>query len=422
MPEVNFNLFRTMKQKLTYLFLLAGLVYPRVATAQDSTSTINVFLDCRRTCDESFVRDEIQFVNYVRTNEDADVHVLITRQQTGSEGQEFTLEFIGENDFTGIDDVMVFYSPESDTEDERRNGLNQYIKLGLFPYLKERPVAQRLIIDFDDTSKNTQQERSDDWNFWVFDINADTDLEGEKSENEFSLNGRLSAERITPEWKFEFEVQQYYEKQTFEDDGETDTFTRESREAEVLLVKSLGNHWSAGVSSEARHSTRSNYDLLLEASPAVEYSVFPYSEFTKREITFLYRFTGGYYDYNEVTVYGKTSEKLLQQQLSSQIRFTQPWGEFEARVVGSAFLHDFTKNRIGTDLQLDFRIFRGLSVYFRGEYDWINNQLSIPAGGITEQEQLLNLRERATSYSYELSFGLELSFGSIYNNVVNPRL
>jgi hypothetical protein len=317
---------------------------------------------------------------------------------------------------------MTYYSPNSDTEDERRNGLNQYIKLGLFGYLKEKPIAQRLIIDFDDSNANKQQERKDNWNFWVFNINADTNVEGEKSKNQFSLIGRLSGERITPEWKFEFEVQQYYENQKFKDDGETDVFTRESRNAEALLVKSLGEHWSAGISSRASHSSRSNYDLLLEGSPAVEYSIFPYSEFTKREITFLYRFTGGYYDYNEITVYGETSEKLLQQQLSSQIRFTQPWGELETEIAGSAFVHDFSKNRIETNVQLNLRIFRGLSVYFRGEYAWINNQLSIPAGGITEQEQLLNLRERATSYSYQLRFGLELSFGSIYNNVVNPRL
>ena len=57
-----------------------------------------------------------------------------------------------------------------------------------------------------------------------------------------------------------------------------------------------------------------------------------------------------------------------------------------------------------------------------GEYALINDQLSLPAGGITDEEQLLNLREQSTSYSYEIRFGLQFSFGSIFNNVVNPRL
>ena len=59
----------------------------------------------------------------------------------------------------------------------------------------------------------------DKWDYWVFDINADTDLEGEESEKELSLRGRISAERITPNWKFEFEVEQDYDRQTFRDDG-----------------------------------------------------------------------------------------------------------------------------------------------------------------------------------------------------------
>jgi hydroxymethylpyrimidine pyrophosphatase-like HAD family hydrolase len=84
-------------------------------------------------------------------------------------------------------------------------------------------------------------------------------------------------------------------------------------------------------------------------------------------------------------------------------------------------LHDFNKNRLDTEVELDFRILRGLSFNVSGEYAWINNQLSVPAGDITDEEQLLNLRQRLTSYSYEVRFGLEFSFGSIYNNVVNPR-
>ncbi|HEX2457685.1 MAG TPA: hypothetical protein VHI99_28565 [Vicinamibacterales bacterium] len=30
-------------------------------------------------------------------------------------------------------------------------------------------------------------------------------------------------------------------------------------------------------------------------------------------------------------------------------------------------------------------------------------------------------RELATSYQYDISFGISYSFGSIYNNIVNPR-
>lgn len=412
-----------MKNVLPYSFIVLLYVFnPLSLTAQDSTSTINVYLDCRRACNESYVRDEIRFVNYVRNQEDADVHLLITTQRTGSGGEEYTLQFIGGNLFTGVDATLIYFSAESDTQDEERDGLNRYIKRGLFPYLAEQPVADKLIINYVAGDESPTESNEDKWDYWVFDIRADTELEGEESEKEFSLSGRISAERITPEWKFEFDANQYFERQTFTDDEGTRSFERESRGAEALLVKSLGEHWAAGISAEARHSTRNNYSLLVEASPAVEYSIFPYREFSEREITIRYRLTGGFYDYNETTIYGKDSERLMQQQLSTNIQFTQPWGEFETSIDASAYLHDFDKNRLSTRTQLDFRIFRGLSIYISSRYSWINNQLSIPAGGITEEEQLLNLREQFTSYSYDVRFGLEFSFGSIYNNVVNPRM
>lgn len=412
-----------MRNIFKYSFIILLLIFaPKSLSAQDSTGTISVYLDCRRACDESYVRDEIRFVNYVRNQEDADVHLLITTQRTGSGGEEYTLQFIGGNLFSGVDKTLTYFSAESDTQDEERDGLNRYIKRGLFHYISDQPIAEKLIITYEVGDESSSETNLDKWDYWVFDIRADTELEGEESEKEFSLSGRISAERITPEWKFEFDANQYFEQRTFRDDEGTRNFTRESRGAEALLVKSLGDHWAAGLSAEASHSTRNNYSLLLEASPAVEYSIFPYREFSEREITFRYRLTGGYYDYNEITIYGEKSESLVQHQLSTNIEFTQPWGEFETSINASAYLHDFDKNRLSTRTQLNFRIFRGLSIYISSRYSWINNQLSIPAGGITEEEQLLNLREQFTSYSYDVRFGLEFSFGSIYNNVVNPRM
>ncbi|MDR8394296.1 hypothetical protein NC796_24320 [Aliifodinibius sp. S!AR15-10] len=405
-----------------FICVIILLLFPDLSAAQDSTHTVNVFLDCRRACDEGYVRDEINFVNYVRNKEDADVHILITRQPTGSGGDEFTLNFIGGNDFDGRNKVLKYYSAESDTQDEVRSGLNQYLKRGLFSYVAEHPVAKNLQISYQEEGETQVDAQTDKWNYWVFDINADMDIEAEESQKEFSVRGSISAERITPEWKFIFDVDQFFERQTFEDDDESETFTREFRNAELLLVKSLGQHWSAGISSRALQSTRNNYDFLLEGSPAIEYSIFPYEQFTSREITLRYRVTAGHYNYEEQTVFGKLSERLFKQQFTTNIEFTQPWGEFEANFNASAYLHDVNKNRLDTELQLDFRIYRGLSFYISGEYAWINDQLSIPAGEITDQEQLLNLREQATSYSYEVRIGLEFSFGSIYNNVVNPRL
>ena len=416
---------RWLKGFMTLLiFALSSEVLKAQVSGQNG-NTISVFLDCRTTgCNQSFIRDEINFVNYVRNQEDAEVHILINSQQTGSGGRDYTIQFIGMNSFLQKDSELKYFSPSSDTDDERREGLNHYIKIGLFAYISDRSVVEDLRISYigeEDEGTESVQALDDKWNYWVFEIGADTDLEGEESERELSIEGDASAERITEEWKMVFRLDQNFERRTFVDEDTTRKFTTQIRSAEGYVVKSLGDHWSAGVSSEVRSSTRDNTELRISGGPAVEYSVFPYREFTRREITFSYTLSAGYYDYEERTIYGEEEEYLMQHQLSSNIQFTQPWGEFEARVNAYAYMHDFDKNRLDTELRLDFRVFRGLSVYVSGEYAWIYDQLAIPAGEITDEEQLLNLRQRFTSYSYELRFGVQLSFGSIYNNIVNPR-
>src|SRR5258707_15437038 len=78
--------------------------------AQDSTRTVQdsavrVFLDCPDTfCDFDYYKTEITFVNWVRDRQFAQVHVLVTAQQTGG-GQEDTLTVIGLERFAGAEDT-----------------------------------------------------------------------------------------------------------------------------------------------------------------------------------------------------------------------------------------------------------------------------------------------------------------------------
>ena len=46
-----------------------------------------VFLDCS-SCDIQHIKTEITLVNYVRDRKEAQVHILITTQSTGSGGRE----------------------------------------------------------------------------------------------------------------------------------------------------------------------------------------------------------------------------------------------------------------------------------------------------------------------------------------------
>src|SRR4030042_6419487 len=72
-------------------------------------SAPKVYIDCE-WCDIEYIKTEITFVNYVRDRKEAQVHVLITIQSTGSGGKEYTLTHMGQLGCTGQDDVLKYSS------------------------------------------------------------------------------------------------------------------------------------------------------------------------------------------------------------------------------------------------------------------------------------------------------------------------
>lgn len=406
------------------LFIISAAIClaPAELHAQEASqeNTITVFLDCRG-CNETYIRNEINFVNFVRDKEVAQVHLLITRQRTGSGGSEYTLRYLGSADFEGRNDTLKFTSLESDTQDEERQGLVKFIKIGLMPYLTRTGVINNLDVNYRQTRQVQTTESDDRWNNWVFELGVRSFFNGDDNRKSTFLSGGVNATRVTEQWKLRTGYDYNHNRRVIDLGDSTRTFITENHRFDMLVVKSLGPHWSAGIFAEARNSTRDNLQIQLSGAPAIEYNVFPYSEYSQHEISFLYSLSGGYYDYSEITIFEKTEEYLFEQRLQSRLEFTQPWGQIEGRMTASTFLHDVNKNRLDVNLEFDIRVFRGLSVNLSGRYSWINNQLNIPAGDINDAERLLNLREQATSFSYGGSIGIEYTFGSIYNNVVNPR-
>jgi hypothetical protein len=56
-----------------------------------------------------------------------------------------------------------------------------------------------------------------------------------------------------------------------------------------------------------------------------------------------------------------------------------------------------------------------------GSFAFVHDQISLPLGVSTLEDVLLQRKMQATDYSYYTYFGFTYTFGSIYNNVVNPR-
>jgi hypothetical protein len=116
-----------------------------------------------------------------------------------------------------------------------------------------------------------------------------------------------------------------------------------------------------------------------------------------------------------------TREGNFQHSLSAAYKVVQKWGTIDLNVEYSNYLHDWSKNNLSIEGFFDLRIAKGLSVNFGGGAALIHDQLGLVKGGATTEEVLLRRKVLATQFEYFTSFGLTFTFGSIYNNVVNPR-
>jgi uncharacterized protein DUF481 len=389
---------------------------------------VRVFLDCNH-CDESYLKKEVTFIDYVRNREDADVHLLVTIQETGSGGAQWTLKFIGLGRYQGADQTLTYNSAQTATSDEIRRGFAEVFKRGLVRYAAQSAIADRLQVTFKKVEGDeTKTAAKDPWNFWVYRVNGGGNVNGEESSKGRSIRGSFQASRTTDAWRTSLNANANYRDNEFvldddEDTGEKTTFLSVSRnlDASGILVKSVTPHWSLGLMGSASSQTFRNYTLRTRIAPGIEYDLFPYSESTRRMLTFQYTVGHDYHRYREVTIFGKLREQLLDHRAEIGLSLRQPWGSANGEMNFTQFLTDPSKYSLGFDGGTEIRLFKGFTVNMFGEFSRTRDQIYLPLGQASTEEILLRQRQLLTGYQYYFQFGLGYSFGSIFNNIVNPR-
>jgi len=418
-----------MKKQFLFLILMAGLLWlvflqtafadtDQIADNELKKSAPRIFLDCHR-CDRDYVRTEIDWVNYVRDRQEADVHILGTVQRTGSDGWEYTFEFIGRNMFSDITHTLKYVASRTDTGDEIRKGYVDVLKRGLLPFILRTPLFEHITFGFKRAFGPTSVK--DKWNFWVFNIGVSGSVSGEKRQYFQSIRGNISANRVTPELKVRFGISGNFNESHFDINGDSITSTSERKNLGGMVVKSIGDHWAVGGWVNLRSSTYNNLKAEFITAPAVEYNFFPYAESTRRQLRCLYRIGYNFSRYIEETIYEKTKENLLGQALSVTFELKEPWGIASTFIEGSHYFHDLAKNKLELGGHLSLRLTKGLSLNVSGRYARIHDQLSLPKEGASLDEILLRRKELETDYGYRISLGFNYTFGSVYSNVVNPR-
>jgi hypothetical protein len=391
--------------------------------AQTDSNKLNLHLNCGY-CYEDFVKTELKFVNYVRDQKDADVDLLITTQLAGAESTEYVLFFIGQNKFTHVDDTLKYLSNVNNTEDETRNGLLKVINLGLIRYVAHTNYASQILIGIDENALGDSIliTSGDKFRSWVFDINGNADLSGEKSSFNQNYSVYLSANKTTEDIKINIGLSRNYGESRFDyEDDIINSYTK-SESASLQVVKSLNQHFSYGVFGSIGSGTYSNQMYYSSFSPALEYDLFPYSQSQRKIFTIAWSVATNHYKYKDTTIYDKLEDNIFQNRLSISLSVTQPWGSVGLSIFGSHNLNDFQENHLSLYASTDLRIFRGLSFNIFSGYELVHDQISLSKEGASETELLLHRKEIATSYLFSFSTGITYRFGSKFSNVVNPRL
>lgn len=413
------------------LFSAAGTAAAQAAQKPAATAPtrLRVFLDC--DCFAQYMREEIEWVDFVRQPQDADVQVLSASNSTGGGGREVVLRFIGVGRLQGTDHELKSVTQTGETEDAQRRQMLRTMTIGLIWYVERAGLSAGLSIDVEGaTAGRSQTTVADDpWKAWVFTISGGASIDKQESNQEWDWEIGASADRVTEKWilAMGFRAEMNKEKFRLDDDDEEEggggtlTITRRERDASWFIGRALGPHWSAAVEGEVSSSTFGNRRLSFTLAPAVEYNIFPYADYARRQLRLTYQAGVEHARYNEVTLFGKLRETNPVHEFEATLDAVQPWGDLRVNAGFRQYLNGLDKYRFEVGGDLSFRIARGLDLDLDGSASRIRDQISLPSRGATPEEILLRLRELQSGYQIDFSINLTYRFGSIFNNIVNPR-
>ena len=407
---------KTSKVTLLLLVFCPAVFCQETISTSDTLrkDALNVFMSA-----SDYVKKEIPYINYVRDRKVADVYIISTLESAGSGGVVVTFFIVGQGKFGGMADTIKCNISPDDTDDMWRAKEVKALKMGLMRYVAKTPLAQYMNINF--TEPLSETVSTDKWNSWVFSANMNAYSNSQKTVSYGYIYGFLSANRITEKSKFQSSFGMDFQKDTYEYEDTTYISSISDYYGQISYVKSLNDHWSAGGSSYVQSSTYSNFNLSVRVTPGIEYDIFPYSESTRRILTISYRAGVEINNYAEETTRQKMEETLVFHSLTAGFKYIQKWGSINTSLSWSNYFFNWSYNKLRLNTSASLRLIKGLSFNIYGSASLIHDQVSLPMGDATLEDVLLRRKMQATDYQYYTSFGFTYTFGSIYNNAVNPR-
>lgn len=389
---------------------------------------LRVFLDCQNApCDRNFFITDLPFALFTQDRLDSDVHLLITRIGTASGGGEYTLTFNGQKAFASRVDTMVTFMPPNSSDDMRRRELARVAKVGLAPFAMRLPGSERFTVRYDGPSNASSAPRmstlKDPWDFWVYRLRLNGSGNAESRSSSYEVMTNVNASRTTEVWKLSFNGHQEYRANKFKlSSGEERRFALRAADVSARVVKSLTDHWSVGSQLSGGYAEFRNTQSQAAFDISAEYNFYPWSEATSKQLLAVFALGHRYSDYYQTSIFGLTTESRQVARLILATESRQTWGNIDASARFTSYLHDARRYNLSVNGRTNIRLTRGLSLELRGDASKVNDQLFLARGDATDDQVLTRQRALATAYRLSGSIGINFTFGSIYNTIVNPRL
>ena len=411
-----------MKKISLFTLLLLGTFSTMFSQENDTISKksyLRVFLD-GASDSENYIKVKLWYIDYVRDLKQSQVHIIINSQPTASGGSQYSVRFIGHEKFENKNDTLQYVAKVESSNRENRDELTNVITMGLMPYLASNGQQKYMAFDYTDKTKLVEQS-IDKYKNWVYTASLNTFLSGDKVSEILSGDGSFSAARITNKWKTRLTAGLNYGSNSYETTTYNFAGKTVIKNLKGLVVKSINDHWSWGLEPAFYASTYSNVKAQFSFASGIEYDVFPYSQSVNDLFTFKYRLQPLHNSYIEKTVFDKTSEFLLNQIVDVTYTHITGWGNISSTLTGSDYINHTKAYRLDLVNQANFRVAKGLFFNVTANASLINNQLSLSSQSLTPEQIILHQRESLSNYSYSLQVGIRYTFGSIFNNIVNPR-
>lgn len=394
-------------------------------TAQEALKRPKLFLDCRTRCHTTYLKSNINYVDWMLDRQSADIYMLLTSQRTGSGGKSYILLVEDKKYSETGTDTITFYTEPFSSDAVERSLIEKNVKKGLLPHLIKSGWGELLDYTVEIKEDDAVTDEKDPWDSWVFRLGLNGNYGSEASFSSISLRGNFSIQRITDKHKFTtyFNLNNSSSKFVVEDSISKQTFINKTQDifANMTYVYSIDDHWSFGGLARYQNSIFRNYDHSLRIGPAVEYNVFPYSEIADKRLTLRYSVGGLYNDYQDSTLLLQTKEFLPRHELSLEFKRVKDWGDLYLNVFYNQFLNLKGKYSVNIEPRLDINIAKGLNFNAFLSYSIIRDRINIPKGDLSIEETLLRNKQLDSNYSFDVYFGLSYRFGALSNSIVNRR-